>query len=260
MSRPAGSDGGLELSDEYADGERYDAEFGGIDDDGAFFLALALRGGPRVLDLGCGTGRLAIPLARAGKKVTGIDGSAAMLAQARRKGAALTAAAPIRWLEGDFRDYDLGESFDTALACAHAFQGLLTTDDQRRFLACARRHLVAGGLLAFDSRNTAPVHLAVDGQEHHWHSYRMPDGRVIDSSTVERYDAATGIMHYRVIRREQAGGARSETTIDIRFTEPAVLERLLRAAGFAVEAMYGGFAMEPLTPASPEIVVVARAG
>src|ERR1700752_864011 len=175
-----------------------------------------MRGGARVLDLGCGTGRRAIPLAQAGKEVTGLDGWAAMLKRARVKAGAL----PIRWLLGDFRDYALGQSFDTALSCAHAFQGLMTEDDQRRYLACARQHLVTGGILAFDTRNTAPAHLDVDGRESFWHSFTMPDGRVIDTSTIDVFDAATGIMHYRVIRRGRSDGSRSETTIDTKLTDP----------------------------------------
>ena len=250
----------LEFSNEYADGERYDAEYGGIDDDGAFFLALALRGGPRVLDLGCGTGRLAIPLAEAGKHVTGLDGAPPMLDRARAKVAGRTLRGTLRWVPGDFRDYDLGARFDTALSCGHAFQGLMTEEDQRRYLACARRHLDPGGLLAFDTRNTAPVHLDVDGSEQFWHSFVMPDGRAIDSSTIDRFDAATGVMHYRVIRRDRRDGGRSETTIDIKFTDPTTLTRLLQESSFAVEAMYGDFTGAALTPTSPEIVVVARAG
>ncbi|MFM9842869.1 MAG: class I SAM-dependent methyltransferase [Dongiaceae bacterium] len=111
---------------EYDDGALYDAEYGGIDDDGQFFLELAKGCGPRILDLGCGTGRLAIPLCRSGKKVTGLDAMPTMIDHARRKAKGL----PIRWIDGDFRDFDLGETYDLAISCAHAFQGLLTEDDQ----------------------------------------------------------------------------------------------------------------------------------
>jgi SAM-dependent methyltransferase len=249
----------VEFSDEYANGERYDAEYGGIDDDGAFFLALAMRGGRRVLDLGCGTGRVAIPLAEAGKAVTGLDGAPPMLERARAKSNGRALRGTLRWVLGDFRDYDLGERFDTALSCAHAFQGLMTADDQRRYLACVRRHLDTGGLLAFDTRNTAPVHLEVDGREQFWHSFSMPDGRIIDTSTIDRFDAAAGVVHYRVIRRDRQDGSRSETTIDIKFTDPATLTQLLQEGGFAIEAMYGDFAGGALTSTSPEIIAVARA-
>ena len=66
--------------DEYDDAVRYDAEYGGIDDAARFFLSLAEGCGRRVLDLGCGTGRLSLPLARLGKEVTGLDRSPAISA------------------------------------------------------------------------------------------------------------------------------------------------------------------------------------
>lgn len=239
---------------EYEDPVRYDAEYGQIDEAAAFFLSLAEGCGRRVLDLGCGTGRLAIPLARSGKEVTALDRSPAMLAHARSKAAQL----PIRWVEGDFRSFDLGREFDLILACGHAFQALLTEADQRRFLACARRHLAGGARLVFDTRNTAPVHLAVTGEERFWHSFALPDGGLVDVSGTEAYDAATSIMHYRTFRKRRGGGPRTETVLDIKFTAPEDLRRLLRESGLRPERLCGDFSGAPLTDESPEIVVIAR--
>jgi SAM-dependent methyltransferase len=240
--------------DEYDDPVRYDAEYGDIDDAAQFFLSLAGSSGPRVLDLGCGAGRLAIPLARLGKEVTGLDRSPAMLAYAEEKARALS----VRWVECDFGDYDLRRRFDLIIACGHAFQALLTEADQLTFLRCARRHLADSGLLAFDTRNTVPLHLDVAAGERFWHSFTLPDGALIDVSGTEQFDPATGVMRYRTFRTRRDDGRRSETVLDIKFTSPDDLRRLLRASGLRVDSMFGDFAGGPLTATSPEIVLVAR--
>jgi len=240
--------------DEYDDPVRYDAEYGGIDDGAMFYLSLAGSCGPRVLDLGCETGRLAIPLARTGKEVTGLDQSPAMLAHAEEKAGPLS----LCWVEVDFRSYDLGCEFDLIIACGHAFQALLTEAEQLTFLRCARRHLAEGGLLAFDTRNTVPLHLDVTGGERFWHRFTLPDGVPVDVSGSELYDPAVGVMRYRTFRTRRDSGLRSETVLDIKFTTPDDLQRLLRASGLRADSMFGDFAGGPLTGISPEIVVVAR--
>jgi SAM-dependent methyltransferase len=239
---------------EYDDGARYDAEYGGIDDDGQFFLDLAEACGPRILDLGCGTGRLAIPLSRNGKQVTGLDAMPAMIDHARRKAAGL----PIRWIDGDFRNFDLGETFDLAISCAHAFQSLLTEDDQQRFLACTARHVVPGGMLAFDTRNPSPQHLEAPSGESHWQSFVDPAGDTVDSSGTQHYDTATGLMRYDIFRTIRRTGERQTAHITIKFTSLERLRVLLSAAGFSIEQAYGSHRRDPWTPEAPEIVIVAR--
>ncbi len=251
----SGAASGRDHEPEYADAARYDAEYGELDEDGAFFLEHASRCGTHVLDLGCGTGRLAIPLARAGKAVTGIDRSPAMLARAKAKAGAL----PIRWVEGDFRDCDLGRRFDLAIAAAHAFQALLSEQDQRAFLACARRHLSPGGVMVFDTRNPAPVHLAASAQETHSHDFIGPDGVTVRVFESQVYETDTGLMHYGIRRRPVDGRPEERTRLTIKFTAPDALRARLIESGFAIEALYGDHRGAPFGETSPEIVVVARA-
>lgn len=104
----------------------------------------------RILDLGCGTGGHAIPLARRGYRVTGVDRSAAMLARAEaRRQAEPLDPSPV-FLQGDVRTVDLGETFDAVL-CMFAVLSYQTENaDVAAALARARAHLRPGGLYLFD--------------------------------------------------------------------------------------------------------------
>jgi 2-polyprenyl-3-methyl-5-hydroxy-6-metoxy-1,4-benzoquinol methylase len=91
----------------YQDGRHYDQLFSGANKDFPFWIGQAKKYGGPVLELACGTGRLSIPLARAGFSVTGIDHSEAMLDEAKKKSAEQGVA--VEWVSGDIRDFDLGK-------------------------------------------------------------------------------------------------------------------------------------------------------
>ena len=114
-----------------------------------FYLELAREAadqGLPTLELACGSGRIAVPLAREGGRLGGLDNSPAMLARAREKSAGL---AGVEWVEGDMRAFDLGTAFGLAIIPAGSFQLLLTTADQIACLRCVCQHLSPGGRLAF---------------------------------------------------------------------------------------------------------------
>jgi 2-polyprenyl-3-methyl-5-hydroxy-6-metoxy-1,4-benzoquinol methylase len=131
--------------EEFTDPENYDRECGAIGEEGAFFLDLVRRSGGPVLDIGCGTGRLAIPLAHEGFAVTGVDLSENMLAQARTKSADLA----VDWVRGDMREMALARRYRSAFMAGHAFQAMLTDGEQRALFDGVARHLEPGGLFAF---------------------------------------------------------------------------------------------------------------
>ncbi len=131
----------------------YDLEVGllrsGTFEDVAFYQTLAPAGSD-VLELACGTGRVAIPLVEAGFRVTGVDKSPGMLAQAAAKVERLPPAlqTAIRLVPGDLAKFDLDERFDAVLIPARSFMFMLTIEQQRACLARVHRHLRPGGVTA----------------------------------------------------------------------------------------------------------------
>ena len=125
--------------------------------DVAFYECVARGAGGPVLELACGTGRIALPLAVAGLHVIGVDRSEAMLAIARRKLAALPAPVQgsLTLVNQDMSALNLGQRFGFVFVPFRSFQALLTIDLQRKSLEAIRRHLEPSGRLAlhlFDPR------------------------------------------------------------------------------------------------------------
>jgi SAM-dependent methyltransferase len=104
----------------------------------------------RVLDLGCGTGNHAIPLAERGYHLTGVDLSAEMLSRARAKADQSTAKKRLQFLEGDIRQIGAVGQYEAVLILFAVLGYQLENADVAAALATARRHLAPGGLLLFD--------------------------------------------------------------------------------------------------------------
>ena len=125
---------------------------------------IAKKEGGRVLELGVGTGRVAIPLAEAGFDVTGVDLSPAMLAVARRRIEERGLGGKIKLVEAGMEDFALGDRFDLALIPFRAFHHVATAAGQRRALENIRAHLKSGGLLIFDIFDADLASVVPDGQ------------------------------------------------------------------------------------------------
>lgn len=221
-----------------------------------------------LLEVACGTGRVAIRLAQEGVKVVGLDLSPRMLVVARQKSAGLE---NIYWALGDMRSFDLGEQFELAIIPGHAFQNLNTSDDQVACLACIRRHLEPGGRLV--------IHL--DHQDMSWlgslvgekggvfeaaEQFRHPQsGRLVNTSRAWSYEPASQTAIYqtqweevdaegKVVSRIQKDPVRLHCVF--RFE----MEHLFGRAGYEVEALYGDFFRNQLQNKSTDMIWVARYG
>jgi SAM-dependent methyltransferase len=232
----------------------YDLEEDYYAPDGPFIEALARETGGPLLDLACGTGRLAIPYAEQGFAVTGVDLALPMIEQARRKAAA--AGVNVRFVHDDARTVRLGEQFGLIYMTGNAFQAFLTRADQDALLATVVAHLRDDGLWVFGTRSPVPAHLDTDHEETVWNRYTAPDGREITVSGYQRFDPARQLQHWTTIRRcRDASGEPAEwtTRITLRYQTATELVALLHANGLAVRDSYGSWDGELLTPDSEDM-------
>jgi SAM-dependent methyltransferase len=234
----------------------------------AFYVEEANRVGEGsvVLELGSGTGRLTLPLARAGHPVIGLDASPAMLTRARAKLAAEPGEVQRRvtLLEGDVRDADFTppEVPDLVIAPFRVLQHFTSIDDQLRVLALARRAVRPGGRFVLDVFNPAYPMMIGDRSAEVEDVAERPigDGRFVRRTVrVTRVHWAEQVSDVELIYYVRSGEhtQRVVQAFQMRFYTPAELEHLVARAGFRLEAMYGGFDRQSLADESPEIVVMA---
>jgi SAM-dependent methyltransferase len=214
---------------------------------------VALAGGApgtRVLDLGCGTGRLAVGLAAAGHVVTGIDPSEAALAAARTR----AGADRVTWIHGTAESAP-ADAFDLALMTGHVSQFLLA-GAWGKALGALRRALVPHGRLAFH---------AYDPDARIWERWNPRDSRrqvtLRDGTTVSIWtdvmditaDVVSFSHHYRF-----SDGQELRSDSSLRFWGEPRLRQSVTDAGFAIERVHGGWRGEPVGSGDGELILVAR--
>jgi SAM-dependent methyltransferase len=224
-----------------------------------------------ILDLGCGTGRVLLALARAGHTVSGLDQSHAMLAQCRVKLAAEPAAVRSRvdLHHADVREFTLAspaeDGFALAIAPFRLLQHLTTTIEQVQCLEAIRRHLAPGGRFVFDVFNPRYPLLT---QERSQEVEDTAELQLSDGRHLRRTARVTGVRwvdqvsEVELIYYVRAGTAvqRFVHAFSMRWYTPPELEHLLERTGFHIEAVYGDFERSALADESPEIIVVAVSG
>ena len=242
------------LHGEYDDAALYDAENDwGPDDD--FYRALAAETGGPILDLACGTGRLARVLAADGHRVVGLELAPAMIARAR----ALDPGGAVEWQAGDATRFALARHFRLILMTAHAFQHLIGAAAQAALFAAVARHLAADGVFAFETRNPGRQDYADGPGFALWRRFDDPVRGPAEVWVASAFDAAVAVDHVTLVRRF-ADGTERRSAAALQFTGAAVLDQRLAAAGLAVARRYGDFGGEPFAPDSPEIITIARRG
>ncbi len=265
------------MSDEEARGciETLDIEECRDGEDIAFFGEMAHRTGGPLLELGCGAGRLAIPIARSGIPVTALDSSASALERFRRK---LEHEPPairsrIRLIRADMRRFSLKERFRCAICSSNTLLLLASESAIAEALACVGSHLEPGGIIVIDVAaideemraalmrypgETIPdLVFSGESDEHplmRAHSVKPGSAEARGVGTTPR----AGGISIRYEYFDDRGGLRAQRREDLVLLTPAELLRLLNEQGFEVVEKFGWYDRRPFSESERKLLVAAR--
>jgi len=250
----------------YADAALYDYEYRRRRADVVFYRELArkrLGERGRILELGAGSGRVTIPLARAGHDVVAVDTSPAMLAKLRARVAALPTAVAkrITVVQGDLRDFSVVRKFPLVIAVFNVLEHLYTRPEVDACLRRVAAHLAPGGAFAFDVQLPDLAWLIRDPHKR-WARTRFTDPttrRAMLYSTNHDYDPIGQIALIRLYYEPVDGkGPTKIVKLSQRKFFPAELEALIAHAGLRLIERYGDFGWRALDGNAESQVLVCE--
>jgi SAM-dependent methyltransferase len=234
----------------------------GAKDDTSFYIGLAHEHGNKALELGIGTARLAIQLARAGVETWGIDNSRHMLNAAMTK---LSREPPevrnrLHLRLVDVRDFNLGEEFGLVYFPSYSFDHILERGDQVKALKAIRKHIAPGGVYAFDL-----AHVPEPKADSGWFVQKRPldRDRMVVRTGHHKTKPEERIMTVSLWYELYEDGRMLERYFDgsdVFVHSPEGIRELLGETGYDIEAWFGGHDRRAFTPESSMMVIVARPG
>jgi SAM-dependent methyltransferase len=238
------------VSSIYRSGRLYDLYYPPSPEQTAYWLTLAQSCGDPILELMCGTGAHAIPLAQRGHRVTGLDLAGPMLAEAKRKSAA--SGVTVEWVTGDVRHFALGQQYRLIYLPGNSICHLLARDDLEACLASVIRHLHPEGRFALSVFvPSLPLLMKTPEEEQPFVEYIDPESGVEVVITHRSwYDAAAQIKYNRLFRRVGNGPLEPDGELTMRMYFPQELDALFWYNGLAIEDKYGGSDRRPFDSGS----------
>lgn len=226
-----------------------------------FWRKLAVRAAGPVLELGCGTGRIAIPLGRAGVRLVGIDRSAAMLDRARRRVQRARLSGHVHLVRGDIRDLPFAQApFAMVVAPYGVLQSLLRERDLAAALDAAYRALGPGGTFGLELVADLPS----------WQEYRKRvslagwrqrrGGTHVTLTETVRQDRARRLTTFHQEFTERRGRQRRTRQFALTFRTLSVpqMGRRLEKSGFEITSLLGDYGGGPWDPRAEVWVILAR--
>ena len=240
----------------------YDVWTRDVEGDVDFYVRRAIAVDGPVVELGAGTGRIAIPTAQAGKDVIAVDLSEAMLAEARKRAADAGVADRITFVEHDMRDFVASDPVELVTIPYRSFLHMATTEDQLACLASVNRSLALGCRLILNMFVPDPAFVAGQDRRRNLHGeFTDEKGRRCELWVTPEYEVTTQNITIRATVEAYDEGRlleTSESALHVRMVYRYEMEHLLARLGFEVEALYGDFDERSLTEECREMIWVAR--
>lgn len=242
----------------------YDAENTDKDDDIPFYLALAEQYGGPIMDIGCGTGRVMIPLAMEGYDVHGIDNEDAMLERAEARRAETPSLRDnLTFYHGDVRTYKLDTKFKLMLV---PYNGLMHFHDQDTQLALLRRlreWTADDGLLVLDLPNAGEVFASQETDSIMMErTFLEPEtGHLVMQQSVSYLDRVTQLLRVTWIYDEITADSTVKRTfapLVLYYYFLSEITLLLTAAGFEIEEVYGDLDYGPYEDGCERMIILAK--
>ncbi|MDN5709509.1 MAG: class I SAM-dependent methyltransferase [Planococcus sp. (in: firmicutes)] len=243
--------------EKYEDPEYYDLEYQNYLSDVPFLAEWAEKSTDPILDLGCGTGRVTLPLAQQGHQLIGVDLHEGMLGRAKEK--TLDANLRIDWVLQDCTQLALNIEAALIYMTGNSFQHFLTNESQNQLLKSVKTHLSDNGVFIFNTR--FPVLSELAQVEESIRTYTDKRHRNIREKNTETYHPLTQILHCTSVR-EILGGSNENSveqdSISLRYVFPLEMERLLTDNGFTVLESYSSWDKTPLHDSCSEMIYVCK--
>ncbi len=236
----------------------YRAHHGAHLEDLPFWLALAARQGSPILELGCGTGRVLLPLARGGNQVYGLDYDAGMLAELKRQLPGELHSLATIW-QADLAAFHLARRFSLVILPCNTFSAL-SIDVCRRMLANTFAHLLPGGLFAASLPNPdllARLPAQPDPEVEEIFAHPL-DGEPVQVSS--KWQRKRGLFELDWLYDHLLPDGRVERTritVRHRLDPPGSYRNLIEESGLTLEGQYGDFDFSPYKPGSPNLILIA---
>lgn len=238
-------------------------------EDARFYRDLALASGGPVLEVGVGTGRIALPIARSGVEIVGVDVAPEMLGHlaARLEQEAPEVRERLILVEADMRDFDLGRRFPLVTIPFRAFLHNLTRAEQVAAARCCRAHLAPGGELVLNVFRPSLRYMAASQSERSatWRVSEERDlgggrfGLLSTASSFEpEHQQLRSWLRYEIYGADGVLEEAAMHRIRLAYLYPGDLRDVLGEAGFTEVHIAGGFDGRPLSGDADEQVVRAR--
>jgi len=222
-----------------------------------FWLKESKAAGGKVLELTCGTGRVSLPLLKAGIDLTCVDYSTGMLSVLRRKLEEHGLRCPIYYQ--DMADLSLPDRFDLIIIPFHSLSEVVESERQRRVLQRIRLHLSEGGLFICTLQNPAVRTASMDGNWNLVGEYRTEEGGTLVIRTRLTFDrtahVASGHEVFEKFAKDGSSVDRRSLNLMFYLFEQAAFEPLAARSGFEVLALYGDYEYHPFQPESSAFMI-----